>query len=84
MGYTKRPGTSITDFWPDDTDTTIYLVSSNQTMSELLETAKRKWPEATLENITIAAENIHTHCIYYDLHDAGDYTLFTVLTYKPT
>lgn len=81
MGQTTRPGTTITDFWPDDTDTKMYLVSSNQTLAELLEAAQRKWPEASLENILIEAEYIHTHCLYYDRYDPSDYTLFVSLTY---
>jgi len=83
MGYKKRPGTEITDFSPDDTETVMYLHSSNgHSLAELLILAKIKWPDATLENIEITSEKIHTHCIYYDLYDAGDYTDFIVLTHN--
>ncbi len=83
MGYKKRPGTEITDFWPDDTDKMMYLDSSyvDWELSHLLAKAKEKWPDATLDNITITSEKIHTHCIYYDLYDAGDYTDFLILKY---
>jgi len=32
-----------------------------------------------MEDIAVEAEKIHTHCIYYDLYDASDYTDFIVL-----
>jgi hypothetical protein len=84
MGYTKRPGTEITYFWPDDDDTTLHLASSaGITLSEIIDRAKEKWPSATVDDIEIASEKIHTHCIYYDLYDAGDYTDFIILTYCP-
>lgn len=83
MGYTTRPGTSITDFWPDDTDTRIYIATDGGSLplADLLAKAKEKWPGATLENTEISCEKIHTHCIYYDLYDAGDYTDFLIIQY---
>jgi hypothetical protein len=81
MGYTTRPGTEITDFWPDDTENTMYLPSSDHSLSELIEHAKKKWPDATLDNIHISSEKIHTACIYYDLYDASDYTDFIIITH---
>lgn len=80
MGYSTRFGTEITDFWPDDSDDTLYIASSfGPTLAEILQQAKDKWPDATIENIEITSEKIHTHCIYYDLYDSGDYTDFLVL-----
>jgi hypothetical protein len=35
-----------------------------------------------MEDIEVTSEKIHTHCIYYDLYDAGDYTDFIVLKYN--
>lgn len=84
MGYKTRAGTQITDFWPDDSETEIYIPSSlGHSMQELLEKAQEKWPGATLEEICISAEKIHTHCIYYDRYDPMDYTDFIILEYKP-
>jgi hypothetical protein len=83
MGYKKRPGTEITDFWPDDTDTEIYIATNGGSLplADLFSKAKEKWPDATLENIEITSEKIHTDCIYYDLYDAGDYTDFLIIKY---
>lgn len=83
MGQTTRPGTSITDYWPDDTDTQMYIPSSSSlNLMDLFDKAKEKWPElVNAEQIEVTSEKIHTHCIYYDLYDAGDYTDFIVLTY---
>lgn len=81
MGYTTRRGTEITDFSPDDTDTTMYLDSSiPKSLEEILAAINEKWPGASPSNIEIGAEKIHTHCIGYDLYDPGDYTNFLVIT----
>ncbi len=84
MGYTERG--SITDFWPDDTENVIYIESNSflydTTIESLDDIIKAKWPDASISDIKITAENIHTHCIYYDRHDSGDYTTFIVLTRK--
>jgi hypothetical protein len=73
MGYSKRG--SITDFWPDDTDTEFYIARSSS-IADILSAVELKWPGVSLSNINIEAENIHTECLTYDLHDAGDYTDF--------
>jgi hypothetical protein len=85
MGYMKRPGTEITDFTPDDTDTTMYIEGSMYVdLITLLNKAKEKWPEADFADINIDAEHIHTHALYYDRYDGSDYTNYIVLTYhKP-
>ena len=83
MGRYTRPGTQITDFRPDDTDTEMYIPSAFGTsLSELLERAKVKWPTATLDNIEITSEKIHTECLGYDRYDAGDYTDYIILNFK--
>jgi hypothetical protein len=80
MGYFIRPGTQITDFWPDDTETEMYVVAnSDYSIADLLEMAKEKWPDATPENVSVSSEKVHTNCIYYDLYDSGDYTDFVIL-----
>jgi hypothetical protein len=83
MGTTTRPGTEITDFWPDDTDTEIYIPTNGGSLplADLFAKAKEKWPNATLDTVEITSEKIHTHCIYYDLYDAGDYTDFLIIKY---
>jgi hypothetical protein len=82
MGYTIRPGTMIRDFWPDDDEKRIHLPSScGHSLSYLIEKAKEKWPNATLDDIEITSEKIHTHCTTYDLYDGGDYTDFIIINY---
>jgi hypothetical protein len=83
MGYTMGPGTEITDFWPDDTDTKIYIATDGGSLplADLFSKAKEKWPNATLQNIEVSSEKIHTSCLYCDLYDAGDYTDFLILTH---
>jgi hypothetical protein len=39
--------------------------------------AKERWgQDINLNNILIESQRIHTECIYYDLHDPGDWTDF--------
>lgn len=80
MGYSTRPGTQIEDFWPDDTDTEMYIDAEFvTTLAELQEKIAEKWPDASAANITISSEYIHTHCLYYNRYDPGDYTNFIVI-----
>lgn len=84
MAYSTRNNSQIKDFWPDDSDTEMYLESgSPRSLKELMEIAKKKWPDAMLSEIDISSEKIHTYCITYDQYDPGDYTDFIVLTYNP-
>lgn len=86
MGKYLREGTQACyDFTPDDTDTKMYLDSSvyiTITLAEIMEKAKEKWPDASLENINISAEHIHTHALGYDRYDQSDYTDYIVLELK--
>lgn len=85
MGYTYRgekPGHQIKDFWPDDTDTTMYI-AGDETLENLLADIADKWPGASASNITISSEKIQTRCIGYDLYDPVDYTDFLVITRAP-
>lgn len=81
MGYTTRPGTQIRDYWPDNTDTKIYIHcdTAAPTLAEILQEIEEKWPGSSAENIRISAEKIHTHCLGYDLYDPMDYTNFLVI-----
>lgn len=79
MGYSYRNNGAITDFWPDDTEDTIY-VSETFPMKLLLDIINEKWPNINLDFVSISSENIHTSCLTYDLHDSSDYTNFTVIT----
>ena len=81
MGYSADGNT----FWPDDDENTIYLENSRWiTLFDIIYIVRSKWPELSdldsLDSISINAENIHTDCLEYDLHDPSDYTNFIVLT----
>lgn len=84
MGYGTRPGNcghTIQTFWPDDTDSEMFIdASSAVVMADLLQKIYEKWEDASLNNITISTESIHTDCLGYDLYDAGDYTNFIIIT----
>lgn len=81
MGYHTRFGTQITDFWPDDTDTRIYIDGNfgGERLAEILEKIQEKWPGVSAENIRIIPEKIQTRCIGYDLYDATDWTDFIII-----
>lgn len=83
MGYGTRPnrlGGDIRTFWPDDTDTEMYLDASQiWTLSEIQARIEEKWPGASNENIIMTAEKIHTDCLGYDLYDASDWTDFIII-----
>jgi hypothetical protein len=87
MGYGYRtgfPGGDIKTFWPDDTDTEMYLDASNSwSLSDIHAHIEEKWPGASMENIQLSSEKIHTDCLGYDLYDAGDYTMFIVIRRVP-
>lgn len=78
MGYSADGNT----FWPEDDENTIYLERSRWiTLSDIIYIVQSKWGNSVeLDSISINAENIHTDCLGYDLHDPGDYTNFIVIT----
>lgn len=85
MGYSTRPGTSIKDFWPDDSPTELYLESNfGYTLTELQEAIEQKWPNAKPDEIRITSEKIHTYYTTHDLYDGSDYTEFLVVKYNPS
>lgn len=84
MGYFKRAGTEITDFWPDDTEAEKYIDSSSYTsLQDLVDLVAEKWPTVPFEEIEISSEKIHTHALYYDRYDPSDHTDFVVLKCSP-
>lgn len=83
MGYSTRNNGQIKTFWPDDTDTAMYIQTSPfgaPTLWVLLNRIQDKWPGASTENITIEPIELHTDCLGYDLYDAGDHTDFLLIT----
>lgn len=86
MGYSyvKHAGGTITNFWPDNTETEIYIPAYEyNSIVDLLEKIKEHFGEnAKMEDISITSENIHTDCLTYDLHVSGDYTNFIHITWS--
>jgi hypothetical protein len=84
MGHGTRRGQlghTIRTFWPDDTGSEMFIDATHSTsMADLMQKIYEKWPDASLENITITSEKIHTDCLGYDLYDSGDYTDFIIIT----
>jgi hypothetical protein len=82
MGYSTRKHAhgSITEFWPDDTDTMIYIAADSYTsLAALRQRIEDKWPGSSEGRIVISSEYIHTDCIGYDRYDPGDYTKFITI-----
>lgn len=84
MGYDTRPGGcghTIRTYWPDSNEKTIYITASvGPSLADIINTAQKKWPGCSLNDIEISAEHIQTDCLSYDQYDSSDYTDFIVLT----
>ena len=84
MGISKRKGPmghTIKDYWPDNTENKMYFANSYcLTVEQIIFIAQSKWPDTSLDNITIEAERIQTSCLGYDLYDPSDWTDFIVIT----
>jgi hypothetical protein len=84
MAITSR-GAFIKDFWPDNTDTVLWIQTGNNgvfgsSLDDVLELASECFgSKYDLTKITITAEHIHTTHINYDLYDSSDYTHFIKL-----
>lgn len=69
------------DCFPVDTENDMWIdASSSLSLSDILEKAKEKWPDVSLENISIESVNHHQYCIGYDLYDSGDYVEYIYLS----
>lgn len=79
MGYSYRNNGQIKDYWPDDTDTILYISDENIEFNDLCERIKEKFGLSSFDNIMISSERIHTSCLTYDLYDPMDYTNFIVV-----
>lgn len=80
MGHFTQNG--IDKFWPDDTDDTMHIEAGLElSLLDILDRAVAKWGgDTALNSLIITAEHVHTDCLGYDAHDAGDYTNFIVIT----
>lgn len=86
MGYGTRTGGTpgrgdyynIRTYWPDDSDTTIYI-AGEQNLFTITERIAEKWPGEPYENFQISSENIQTDCLGYDCYDSSDWTQFIII-----
>lgn len=62
-------------FWPENTDSAIYIAYS-ASLTEILEIIAERWPETPITEISITPYHIQTYCIGYDKYDSSDYTNF--------
>ena len=82
MGYSCRG--EIEDFWPDNTETELYIANCGMTLLYIIDAAKEHFgTDIDLDSLEIEAKKIHTSCITYDLYDPSDYTDFIVITKIP-
>lgn len=81
MGFGTRNNGQIKTFWPDDTETEMYITES-ASLADIVGRCVQKWPGFLFSDITIESKFIHTDCITYDLMDWGDYTNFLCITYN--
>ena len=85
MGYGTREGTfgqDIQTYWPDDTDDTMYLDATNNTISlqEILEKSRVKWGQSIdAFQLRILCQQIQTDCIGYEPYDPMDHTDFIII-----
>lgn len=79
MGYVKSGGQ--TDHFPEDTDKEMWIEDNGGlTLLGMIERVQQKWPGLSLADVNIRPVNHHQYCIYYDLHDAGDYVPYLVFS----
>jgi len=84
MGYGTRNNGQIQTFWPDDTDTEMYIDASiGMSLEEIKAKIDEKWPGASASNLVFTSRSIHTDCLGYDLYDPTDYTDFIIITRNP-
>jgi len=83
VGYGTRQGSlghTIKTFWPDDTDTTMYIDASyTHTLADIQQKIEEKWPGTPANCIEITTDEINTDCLGYDLYDPSDYTMFLII-----
>jgi hypothetical protein len=79
MGYGTKNDGHIKTFWPDDTDTEIYL-AVGASLQEILNLTQSKWGNVDPSEIQIESKFIHTNCLTYDLMDFSDYTEFLCIS----
>lgn len=69
------------DSIPVDTEKDMWIDASlSLSLSDILEKAKEKWPDISLDDISIESVNHHQYCVGYDRYDSGDYVQYIYLS----
>lgn len=71
---------SETNYTPEDTDNTIYILDGCS-IQQILRAIKDKWGDVDLNDVQIESTYIHTRCLGYDLYDSSDYDNYIEVTY---
>ena len=71
---------TIINYTPQNDKDTLYI-PHNTDLEELIQKVKEHFGEdVEFSKVCVTPENIHTHCLTYDLHDPSDYTDYLVIT----
>ena len=68
-----------TDVYPVDTATGFWL-QGEYSLSEILEEAKDRFPNVSIDDINIEAYNHHQYAVHYDLPDSSDYVNYLYIS----
>lgn len=78
--YRYEKDGSVTNCFPVDTDTEIWIQAEGQSLQDLIVAACAKWPGVSVEDISVEVQHHHQYSIYYDLHDSSDYVNYFVIS----
>ena len=65
--------------YPQNTQQVLY-VRSGGTLGDLVESAKRHFPDCEMDDLNVEGQNIQIKCFGYDLYDGNDYLDYIVIT----
>lgn len=67
---------------PVETENDMWINTSHAgfSLADILEKAKEKWPDVSLEDISIESVNHHEYAVGYDLYDSSDYVQYIYLS----
>lgn len=69
------------DHIPEDSDTEMWIEDNGGlSLQGIIERCQFKWPDISLQDISVQPVHHHQFCVYYDLHDSSDYVDYLVCT----
>jgi hypothetical protein len=67
--------------YPVDTEQTLYFqCGPSLTLDDVVDRARRHFPDCELQDLTISSENIQVKCFGYDIYDSRDYLDYIVVS----